>query len=79
MKLGNEEIDLIEIDLLSWQNILNSRQIAADTEEKLDNQREVLRGGIRQICLSLSNKWKPCHGAIKSQPHNLRTAFKKYF
>ena len=31
-------------NLLSWQNILNSRQIAADIEEKLANQGEVLRG-----------------------------------
>ena len=30
--------------MLSWQNILNSRQIAADTEEKLANQGEVLQG-----------------------------------
>ena len=31
---------------MSWQNILNSRQIATDREEKLANQGEVLRGGI---------------------------------
>ena len=29
--------------MLSWQNILNSRQIAADIEEKFANQGEVLR------------------------------------
>ena len=29
--------------------------------------------------LSLSNKWKPCHGAINSQPRNLRTALEMYF
>ena len=27
--------------------------------------------GISRICISLSNKWKPCHGAINSQPRNL--------
>ena len=31
---------------MSWQNILNSTQIAADIEEKFANQGEVLRGGI---------------------------------
>ena len=30
--------------MLSWQNILNSRQITADIKEK-GNQGEVLRGG----------------------------------
>ena len=34
----NEEIDLRKKNLLSWQNILNNRQIAADIEEKLANQ-----------------------------------------
>ena len=65
--------------MLSWQNILNKRDIAADIEEKLTNQGEVLRGGISRIYLSLSNKWKPCNGAIKIWPHNLRTALEKYF
>ena len=32
--------------MLSWHNILNSRQIAADIKEKFANQGEVLRGGI---------------------------------
>ena len=64
--------------MLSWQNTLNSRQIAADIEEKLANQGEVLRGGISRIYLSLSNKWKPWHGAINSWPRNLRTAVEKY-
>ena len=31
------------------QNVLNSRQIAADIEEKLVNQRGVLCGGIGRI------------------------------
>ena len=31
--VGNEEIDLRKKDLLSWQNILNSIQIAADIEK----------------------------------------------
>ena len=77
--MGNKEIDLRKKNLLSWQNILNSRQIAADIEEKLANQGEVLRGGISRIYLSLSNKWKPWHGAINSWPRNLRTAVEKYF
>ena len=64
---------------MSWQNILNNRQIAADTEEKLANQGEVLRGRISRIYLSLSNKWKPYHGAINSRPRNLRTAMEKNF
>ena len=77
--VGNEEIDLRKKDLLSWQNILNSIQIAADIEEKLANQGEVLHGGISCIYLSLSNKWKPCHGALTSQPCYLRMALEKYF
>ena len=67
--MGNKEIDLRKKNLLSWQNIWNSRQIAADIEEKLANQGEVHRGGISPIYLSLWNKWEPCHGAINSRPH----------
>ena len=37
MDVGNEEIDLREKNLLSWQKIWNSRQIAADIKEKLEN------------------------------------------
>ena len=77
--VGNEEIDLRVKNLLSWQNILNNRNIAADIEEKLTKQGEVLRGRISRIYLSLSNKWKPCHKAINSRPRNLRTALEKYF
>ena len=47
---------------MSWQNILNGRQIAADIEEKLVNQGEALRGGISRIYFSLSSEWKPFHG-----------------
>ena len=65
--------------MLSWQNILNSRQIVADTEDKLINQGEVLPGGIIRIYLSLSNKWKPCHVTINTRPRNVRTALEKYF
>ena len=65
-------------NLLSWQNILSNRQIAADIEEKWPNQ-EVIHRGIRPIYLSSSNKWKPCHGAINSRPCNLRMALEKYF
>ena len=77
--VGNKEIDLGNKNLLSWQNILNSRQIAADIEEKLANQREILRGGISRIYLSLLNKWKPSHVAINSRPVNFRTALESTF
>ena len=77
MNVVNEEIDLRKKNLLSWQNILNSIQIAADIEEKLVNQRKVLCGRIIRIYLSISNKSKPYHGAINSRPRNLRTALEK--
>ena len=77
--VGNEETDFRIKSLLSWQNILSNRQIAADIEEKEANQGEILRWGISPIYLSSSNKWKPCHGAINSRPRNLRTALEKYF
>ena len=48
-------MDLRKRNLLSWQNILNSRQIATDIEEKLVNQEEVLHEGISRLYLSLSN------------------------
>ena len=38
---GNEETYFRIKDLLSWQNILSNRQIAADIEEKWANQGEV--------------------------------------
>ena len=47
----NEEIDLREKNLLSWENIWNSRQIAADIKEKLGNQEEISRGEISLIYL----------------------------
>ena len=47
MDVGNEEIDLRIKNLLSWQNILNNRQIAMSIEEKLPNQGEVLHGGMQ--------------------------------
>ena len=37
MEVGNEELDLRTKKLLSWENILNNRQIVADIEEKLSN------------------------------------------
>ena len=61
------------------QNILNSRQIEADREEKLDSQGEVPRQRDSRIYLYLSNKWKPHQGDINSQPCNLRTALEKHF
>ena len=47
-------MDLREKNLLSWQNILGSRQIVAAIEEKSANQGEVLHtcGGISRIHLS---------------------------
>ena len=75
----NEETGFRIKKLLSWQNIFSNRQIAADIEEKWDNQGEVLCQGISPIYPSSSIKWKPCHGAINSWSHNLRTALEKYF
>ena len=77
--VGNEESDFRIKNLLPWQNILSNRQIATDIDEKSGHQGEVPRGGINPIYLSSSNKWKPCHRAIKSWPRNLRTALEKYF
>ena len=77
--VGNEKIDLGQKNLLSWENILNNRQIAADTEEKVANQGEVLQEGISCICLSLQKKHKPCHGVISSWLRNLKTALEEYF
>ena len=67
--VGNKEIDLRKKNLLPLQNILSSRQIAADMEEKLANQGEVLHGRISHIYLSSSNKWKLCHKVINSLSH----------
>ena len=57
--------------MLSWQNILNSRQIVANIErkKKLANQGEVLctLGGISPIDLSLSSNGN--HGHIISEKH----------
>ena len=57
--------------MLSWQNILNSRQIVANIErkKKLANQGEVLctLGGISPIDLSLSSNGN--HGHIISEQH----------
>ena len=75
----NEETDLRIKNLLSCQNILSNRQIAADIEGKWVNQGEVLCEGISRIYLSLANKWKPCQGAINSWPRNLRVTLDKYF
>ena len=54
-------------------------QFAADIDEKLANQEEVLRGGISRMYRFLSNKWKSCHGGINGKPRNLRTALEKSF
>ena len=40
---GNGEIALREKNILSWQNIWNSRQITADIKVELENQEEVSR------------------------------------
>ena len=70
--MGSEGTDLRQKNLWSWPDILNSRQVAAVTEENLANQQEVLCRGISCIYLSLSNKWKACHKAINSRPSHLR-------
>ena len=75
----NGDTDFRIKNLLSWQNILSNRQIAADIEEKWANQGRALRRGISPIYLSSSNKCKPCHGAMNSRPRNLRTALEKFF
>ena len=41
--VGNEETNFRIKNLLSWENILSNRQIAADIEEKEANQGEILR------------------------------------
>ena len=33
--------------------------------------------GIGRIYISLSNKWKPCHGAINSRPRNFKNGTEK--
>ena len=38
-----EETDFRTKNLLSWQNVLSNRQIAADIEEKEANQGDILR------------------------------------
>ena len=50
--VGNEETDFRIKKLLSWQNILSNRQIAAYIEEKETNQVEVLHRGFSPIYLS---------------------------
>ena len=52
--------------MLSWQNILNNRQIAADIKEKLAHQEEVLREEINSIYLSLSFQTNGNHAMEKS-------------
>ena len=39
--------------MLPWQNIFNSKQIAADIGEKLANKEKVLHGGISRNLLFL--------------------------
>ena len=77
--VGNGETDLRIKSLLSLQNILSKKQIAADIEGKWANQGKVFCGGISRIYLSLANKWKPCHGAINSRPCNLSMVLERYF
>ena len=64
--------------MLSWQNILNSRHIATDIEEKYANQGEVIREGISRIYLSLSNE---NHATKPSTVGHviLGTALERYF
>ena len=55
----------------------------ADRLQQIANKVSQLRRSpswrISRIYFSLSNKWKPCNGAIKSRPRNLRMALEKYF
>ena len=39
--VGNEETDFRIKNLLSWQNILNNRQIAADIQRKMSQSRKI--------------------------------------
>ena len=72
------EADLRIKNVLSWQNILSNRQIAAGIEEKWANQGKS-PSSRNQSYLPFLIKWKPCHGAINSRSRNLRTALEKYF
>ena len=40
------------------------------------SSRSPLWRGISRIYISLSNKWKPCHGAINSRPRNFKNGTK---
>ena len=75
---------------MKWRNIFKKEKFVVLAEyfkqqtdcsryRKITNQGKVLRGGISRIDISISSKWKPCHGAINSWPRNLRTALEKYF
>ena len=70
-EVGNEEMSL-----LSWQNILGSRQIAADLEEKLANQGEVFRTREESVTFTF---YYQANGNHATEPRNLRTALEKYF
>ena len=59
MDVGNKETDLRIKNLLSCQNNLSNKQIAADVEEKWAHQGELISRGITRMYLSLSIKWKP--------------------
>ena len=59
-------------NLLSWQNILNSRQLQQmQKKNKPIKERSSVEESV-VFFLFLLNKWKPCHRAINSRPHNFR-------
>ena len=66
--------------MLSWQNILNSRQIATDTEEKQANQGEVLREE-KSVVFKFLHQTNGNHTKELSRVGHviLRTAVKRYF
>ena len=74
MQAKHQMTKLMKLDCIAVYN-KNSEMF----QDKQMYQEKVLHGGICRIYLSISNKWKPCHGVINSRPCNLRMALKKYF
>ena len=78
--VGNGEKQLTYKNLLSWQNILNSRQIATGIEETQVNQGEVLRGE-ESVVFTFPYQTNGNHATELSTVGHviLRTALKRYF
>ena len=66
--------------MLSWQNILNSRQIATDIEEEEANPGEVHRGE-KSVAFTFPYQTSESHATeLSTVGHvRLRTALKRYF